>query len=621
MQSFVFFMLNRIVACAIMSWKSIEGVKSMNTAAIYHRPDSEYAYLYDKDTMHIRLRTARADSKQVYLISGDPYLLDKEQWYQEKEPMKKIASTDLYDYWFIEKKAKFKRLSYAFVIQSQVDIQAFYGDHGVFEVTDTYLKMPNNYFRMPYFHEVDRVKAQEWVSQTVWYQIFPERFANGDATNDPMDTLPWGSKNPDRQDFFGGDLQGVIDHLDYLEELGINGIYLCPIFEAHSNHKYDTIDYFKVDPAFGTDETLHELIDACHSRGMKVMLDAVFNHMGDTSPQWQDVLENGQQSKYADWFHVNEFPATYKIDDDFEEAHDLTYDVFAFTPHMPKLNTANPEVQDYLLSIATYWIETFDIDAWRLDVANEVDHHFWKKFRQACFAIKPDFYILGEIWHSSQSWLQGDEFDAVMNYAYTDAIMNYFVKRQIGLKKMVSDMANQLMLYRNQTNQMQLNVLDTHDTPRLLSETQGDKDLMRQVLAFTYIQPGVPCLYYGDEVGMTGEMDPDCRKCMVWDEEEQDGSLKGFVTDLISLRKTYASLLAKGTWEWQLVDEDTGLLTLKREWEGTSLIAQFNSGQEAQTVSKKGEVLLNALTNQVDRELVIEPKGFVVAAYPILIEE
>ena len=208
-----------------------------------------------------------------------------------------------------------------------------------------------------------------------------------------------------------------------------------------------------------------------------------------------------------------------------------------------------------------------------------------------------------------------------MNYAYTDAIMNYFVKRQIGLKKMVSDMANQLMLYRNQTNQMQLNVLDTHDTPRLLSETQGDKDLMRQVLAFTYIQPGVPCLYYGDEVGMTGEMDPDCRKCMVWDEEEQDGSLKGFVTDLISLRKTYASLLAKGTWEWQLVDEDTGLLTLKREWEGTSLIAQFNSGQEAQTVSKKGEILLNALTNQVDRELVIEPKGVVVAAYPILIEE
>src|SRR5699024_9267636 len=210
---------------------------------------------------------------------------------------------------------------------------------------------------------------------------------------------------------------------------------------------------------------------------------------------------------------------------DFEDAYDLTYDTFAFTPHMPKLNTANPEVQEYLLNVARYWIEEFDIDAWRLDVANEVDHVFWKRFRQTCDAAKKDFYILGEIWHSSQSWLQGDEFHAVMNYAYTDAILDYFVKKRIPVTKMMAEINNQMMLYRDQTNQMQFNILDSHDTPRLLTETKEDKDLAKQVQAFTYIQPGVPCLYYGDEIGLTGGMDPDCRKCMVWEKEKQDQDL------------------------------------------------------------------------------------------------
>lgn len=588
----------------------------MNIAALYHRPESEYAYLYDKNTMHIRLRTAKGDMKQVSLVSGDPYLFYKEEQFGKCEQMKKIASTDLYDYWWIAKEAPYKRLSYAFIVESIVGIKAFYGDHGVFPFEDRYLQMANNYFRLPYFHEIDRVQTRDWVTKTVWYQIFPERFANGNRENDPVGTLAWGSKDPDRQDFFGGDLQGIIDHLDYLQELGINGIYLCPIFKAYSNHKYDTIDYFKVDPAFGTDETLHTLIDSCHDRGMKVMLDAVFNHMGDTSSQWQDVLKYGEDSKFADWFHVNQFPATYQTTDDFEDAQELTYDVFAFTPHMPKLNTANPEVQAYLLEIATYWIKTFDIDAWRLDVANEVDHHFWKKFRKACLEVKPDFYILGEIWHSSQSWLQGDEFDAVMNYAYTDAIMHYFVKKQIRMEKMISDMTNQLMLYRDQTNQMQLNVLDSHDTPRLLTEAHGDKQLLRQVIAFTYLQPGIPCVYYGDEIGMDGEMDPDCRKCMIWEEEYQDLSLRAFFIRMIAIRKKWADLLSRGSWEWLTMDEKTGLLTLKRHLDDFTLIAHFNSGDLPQRVQRNLDqtVEISELVNEEKTNFIIEPKGFVLVS-------
>jgi cyclomaltodextrinase len=585
----------------------------MNTTAIYHRPESEFAYLIEKDKMHIRLRTARQDVRHVHLVCGDPYTLDKENWYHQKNKMTKILSTDLHDYWQITVGAEYRRLSYGFTLEGFDGLQVFYGDHGIYPLEEQYLKMANNYFRMPYFHEADRFKVPEWVKETVWYQIFPERFANGDSTNDPEGTLPWGAKDPDRQDFFGGDLQGVIDHLDYLVSLGINGIYFCPIFEAYSNHKYDTIDYLKIDPAFGDDETFKRLVQECHKRGIKVMLDAVFNHMGDTSQQWLDVIKNGADSRYADWFHINEFPVSYQEGADFEDAYEITYDVFAFTPHMPKLNTENPEVQDYLLKIARYWIEEFDIDAWRLDVANEVSHTFWKKFRQVCDEAKEDFYILGEIWHSSQSWLQGDEFHAVMNYAFTDAIIEYFVKADISMTKMVSELNSQLMLYREQTNQVQFNVLDSHDTPRLLTLTGEDKDLMRQVMAFTYLQQGVPCLYYGDEVGMTGEMDPDCRKCMVWEEEQQDRDLLQFTTDLIHLRRGNQQVLSEGKLNWRVVSEEDGLLIFERTLEEQQLLGIFNTGKNPVKLSCPEDILFTQLVENVEDTLFINQKGFVIA--------
>jgi glycosidase len=472
--------------------------------------------------------------------------------------------------------------------------------------------MNNNYFRMPYFQEADRFKIPEWAKETVWYQIFPERFANGDPSNDPEGVLPWGSKNPDRQDFFGGDLQGVIDHLDYLVDLGINGIYFCPIFEAYSNHKYDTIDYLAIDPAFGDNDTFKRLVEECHKRGIKVMLDAVFNHMGDTSHQWLDVIKNGKDSPFADWFHINEFPVNYKEGENFEDAYDITYDVFAFTPHMPKLNTENPDVQDYLLKIARYWIEEFDIDAWRLDVANEVSHFFWKKFRQVCDEAKDDFYILGEIWHSSQRWLQGDEFHAVMNYAFTDAIIEYFVKDEISMTKMVSELNNQLMLYREQTNQVQFNILDSHDTPRLLTLARGDKDLMRQVMAFTYLQQGVPCLYYGDEIGLTGDMDPDCRKCMIWDEEKQDRDLLHFTQSLIKLRKDNQKVLSEGSLSWNWVSEEDGLIIFERELGAQRIIGIFNTGEDQLTLSRPDSILMEQFVQLEDETMIIDNKGFAI---------
>ncbi len=591
---------------------------NMETAAIYHRPDSEYAYLYEVDNFHIRLRTKKGDAKQVSLISGDPYSHGTEKWFKKDKPMKLTASTDIHDYWMIETYEKTKRIAYCFHVEGFDESEVLYGDRGVFPFTDEYLEDANTFFRMPYLHEIDQVKTPEWVKETVWYQIFPERFANGDKKNDPEGTLPWGSKeNPGRDDFYGGDLQGVIDHLDYLVDLGINGIYFCPLFKAKSNHKYDTIDYLDIDPDFGDKELFKTLVQEAHKRGIRVMLDAVFNHLGMDSMQWQDVLENQENSRYKDWFHINEFPVQSLADlsvEELENVNELSYDTFAFTGHMPKLNTRNLEVQEFLLDVTTYWINQFDIDAWRLDVANEVDHHFWKKFYQASIDLKEDFYILGEIWHSSQSWLQGDEFHAVMNYAYTETIQSFFMKENISASKMVAGLNEQLMLYRKQTNEVMFNMLDSHDTARLLTISNNNKQLAKAGLAFVFTQHGSPCIYYGTEIGMDGHNDPDCRKCMIWEEEKQDSNMLDFTKDLIAFRKSYQGLLSYGEIDWFDIRDDEKVVGFKRKFGNEEIICYFNQGEKdlELVLEQKPESLLKNLAYSDNKLLSIKQNGFAI---------
>ena len=559
----------------------------MNYAGIYHRPESEFAYLYTKDSMRIRLQTARNEIKSVGLISGDFYTFAEEKWYQKQQSMNKAYTTDNHDYWEIEVTAPHHRLAYAFCITDYAGKKVFYTDQGAFDFEEQRLNRDNLYFRMPYFQEIDRFKVPDWVAKTVWYQIFPERFYNGDPSNDPDDVLPWGTEKPTRENFFGGDLQGIIDKLDYLENLGINGLYLCPIFTSPSNHKYDTVDYYEIDPHFGDKRLFRELVEKAHERGIRVMLDAVFNHLGASSHQWQDVVLHGEESAYADWFHIDSFPPRYTAIPNSEMAKNLNYDTFSFNPHMPKLNTANPEMQKYLLEIATYWIREFDIDGWRLDVANEVDHHFWKEFQQAVLKQKEDLYILGEIWHTSQRWLQGDEFHAVMNYAFTDNIKAYFVEQSILISQMIFGMNRQQLLYRDQTNEVAFNLLDSHDTPRILTLCQGNKALMKAVLTFMFIQKGTPCIYYGTEVGMEGGMDPDCRRCMIW--EDQDEELLTFMKQLIALRKQFSEVFSYGSMSWHY-DDDKKAFSLTRRYKEKTLIATFNEGESFE-VEKTGRRL------------------------------
>ncbi|MEG0732413.1 MAG: glycoside hydrolase family 13 protein [Vagococcus sp.] len=585
----------------------------MERAALLHRPDSEYAYLFEKEVMHIRLRTKKDDVKEVKIIKGDPYLINEDKWYNQSEAMHIVASTEDYDYWQIAVHAEFRRVQYAFHVIGRDEEKVFYGDRGIFDMSEEAIEKAENYFRMPFFQEIDRFKSPEWVKETVWYQIFPERFANGDKSNDPEQTLPWNSKLPGREDFFGGDLQGVIDHLDYLVDLGINGLYFCPIFKASSNHKYDTIDYFDVDPDFGDKALFKKLVEEAHKRGIKVMLDAVFNHMGYYSPQFQDVVKNEEKSKYKDWFHIHSFPVELGKNGNVEGAKTLSYDTFAFTPMMPKLNTANVEVQDYLLDIATYWIKEFNIDAWRLDVANEVDHHFWKRFYKETTDLNNDFYILGEIWHSSQSWLNGDEFHAVMNYAFTETITNFFVKDAISSTKMASGLYEQLMLYRDQTNQVMFNCLDSHDTARLLHLAGENKDIAKMTLAFTFMQHGSPCIYYGTEIGMTGDNDPDCRRCMVWEEDKQDLVFLDFIKQLVALRKEQQAVLSYGELTFEKLDNEGKFVEFTRQTKEGHVKGYFNKGTKNQVVTGNIDVLMSQNSEKTSEGYVIKENGFIIA--------
>ena len=579
----------------------------MELTAIYHRPESEYAYLYKDKTMHIRIRTKRGDIESINLHYGDPFIFIEDRYEAIKE-MTKVTSDALFDYWQVEITVGYARLQYLFELKDNKQGQSIlYGDKGSVENTLENLHYEGNGFKIPYIHEIDACHVPDWVADTVWYQIFPERFANGNPVISPEGVLAWDSSiKPKTSDFFGGDLQGIIDHLDYLQDLGITGLYLCPIFESPSNHKYNTTDYFEIDRHFGDKEIFRQLVKEAHQRGMKIMLDAVFNHIGDQSPQWQDVLKHGEDSVYKDWFHIQDFPV---VKENLVNKRELSYHTFAFESYMPKLNTANPQVRDYLLSVATYWIEEFDIDAWRLDVANEVDHQFWRDFRKAVLAKNPDLYILGEVWHTSQPWLNGDEFHAVMNYPLSDSIKDYFLR---GVKKpyqFIDEINSQSMYYRQQISEVMFNLLDSHDTERILTTAKGDSQLVKSALTCLFLQRGTPCFYYGTELGLDGGPDPDCRRVMPWERVSESNEMLNFMKKLIQLRKSVSDIIQHGTYNLKEIKPD--VVSLTWDYDGRKVRAVFNQSAENYLVDSDS-VVLASHCQEIEQQLLILPKGFVI---------
>lgn len=371
----------------------------------------------------------------------------------------------------------------------------------------------------------------QWVKDAVFYQIFPERFDNGDPSNDPPGSVPWDSA-PTRENYLGGDLQGIIDRLPYLADLGVTGLYLTPVFKAGTNHKYDTWDYLQVDPAFGDNELLASLVKTAHRFGIRVVLDAVFNHCGDGFWAFQDVLEKGSASAYVDWF----FPAALPL-----EQEPPTYQTCGGAAYLPKLNLSNPEVQAYFLHVGRFWIETCDIDGWRLDVPWKAPMDFWRSFRAAVKTVKPEAYLVAEAWRDTPYWLAGDTCDATMNYPLRDCILDYCVRDTMDAEDF-DFFTHRLRAVQGPAYLNQLNLLGSHDTPRLLTLCAGDE--RREILAITaqFTLPGAPMVYYGDEAGMLGENDPGCRAGMLWQPPAQNGGLSNAYRNLIQARRRHPAL-------------------------------------------------------------------------------
>lgn len=375
-----------------------------------------------------------------------------------------------------------------------------------------------------------------WVQDAIFYQIFPERFRNGDPRNDPPDVRPWGTP-PDPETCCGGDLAGIGEKFPYLLELGIDAIYLNPIFAAPSSHRYDTHDYFQIDPRLGDLEDFRQLLRRAHQHGVRIILDGVFNHCGRGFFAFQDVLRNGPASPYRDWFYIKQFPLNAH-----EEHLPAGYLGWWNLRTLPKLNTANPDVRAYLFSVARYWLEQ-GIDGWRLDVPNEIDDDtFWREFRAVVKETNPDAYIVGEIWNDGSRWLQGDQFDGITHYELRTLLFEWLIEGKYRSLAFAHRIQALLERYRPEMLHAQLNILGSHDTVRLLTAAQGDLRTVRLLWLFLMTWPGAPCIYYGDEVGMVGSGDPDCRRCFPWDEGLWNHGLWTWLQRLIALRKERPAL-------------------------------------------------------------------------------
>ncbi len=429
------------------------------------------------------------------------------------------------------------------------------------------------------------LSTPDWVPDAVFYQIFPDRFARSGRVTGLTNLEPWDSP-PTPHGFKGGDLWGVLDKLDYLQDLGVNALYLCPVFQSTANHRYHTHDYYRVDPVLGGDAALRALLDAAHERGMHVILDGVFNHASRGFFQFNHILENGPASPYLDWFIIRGFPLRA-----YSRKKPPNYACWWDLRALPKFNTANPAVRQFIYDVARYWIE-FGADGWRLDVPNEIDDDkFWQEFRRVVKKTNPQAYIVGEIWGEGHRWLQGDQFDAIMNYVWARTALGFALGRKppkklrhpdhpikpLDANQFAAAMERLVSLHPQKITHAQLNLLGSHDTPRLLSLARGDTARVRLAFLLQMTAPGAPCIYYGDEVGLTGGHDPDCRAAFPWDESRWDHALRDHVRQLIGLRHALPPL-RRGDWVHMHISRKQNTYVFARRYQGETALVALNAG-------------------------------------------
>lgn len=538
----------------------------MQFSAIEHRSTDNFCYPLNENELMIGIKTG-SDISRMFIIYGDPFDGSVTPagwaWEGKRQEITRKKELPYHTWWQVTVMLPYGRCKYCFELHGQDEGDVRYCLENGFYTADelvTLRRITGNFpgFEFPWLDGAECVRVPDWVPHTVWYQIFPDRFCRDTASQKP-NALPWPAAEDavTNNEHYGGTLRGIIEKLGYLADLNITGLYLNPVNVSPSVHKYDTSDYLNIDPAFGSADDLHTLVKEAHARGIKVMLDGVFNHCGWDFALWQDVVRNGKASPYFDWFIVKEWPFETVAEPECEAAASRPsgtngksgrYSVFAYVDTMPKLNTNNPAVVDYLLNVCETWVRSYDIDGLRLDVANELSHTFCRQLYRRMRSLKKGFYLLGEIWRSALPWLRGGELDSVMNYPLALCFWKFFYDKTLPALTLEQDINAVFTAYPEPVTVGLFNLLDSHDTPRLFTRNGGDVSAVWQQYALLLSLPGSPCIYYGSEVLLAGGNDPDCRRCMPWQAIEAGEYVEpmSMMRQLIALRHTHPAMTASG---------------------------------------------------------------------------
>lgn len=528
----------------------------MDNIRIIHNDTREYIYPKSRNSIIVKVVCSLQEKAVVNIVYWNKFAHNDER----KVQLRNFNINGCSDYFSteLEFNESVKYLNYYFEILS-LKKAYFYSPHGLT------IEIPTKTFEYQCTNENDIFQTPDWAEGIVGYQIFPERFFKGYSNINVTEFEEWNTK-PSRTNFFGGNIKGIIDKFNYLKDLGIKMIYLTPIFLSHSNHKYDTIDYFKIDPHFGSINDLKELVNLSHENDIRVIIDGVFNHIGYYSNQFQDVIKNGKKSKFWDWFYIY---------GDAVDVETTNYECVGYYKWMPKLRYSSTSLRKFILSVGEYWINESGIDGWRLDVADEVDFTFWQEFRRKIKTINKETLLIGETWKDGRDLLRGDQMDTIMNYRVRDTLIDYFANNQIDTYTFRERIEYILFNYPIQSHNVLYNLLGSHDTERITTVCNNNWDKEKLLIVFQMTFPGMPVVYYGDEIGIEGESDPDCRQTMKWDCANEE--ILSFYKGMIRVRNNNEALKYGDFHHIHFSEEIYGFI---REFNNESIIVIFNNSKE-----------------------------------------
>jgi cyclomaltodextrinase len=599
------------------------GDGSIVTADLRHRDNAWERSLGTDGAVTLRMRAYTGDVEAVELCIREPG--------DDCIPMRRFDSDGTFDYY--EARVHLPDFKYFFRLRD--------GDSEVIVDRAGPHREPPAGISLFSFSaaQVAAFQTPDWVKQAVIYQIFPERFANGSRENDPdfsewyyegLTSLPpTGRTNeeyfhlvddwydiaglrespyktdgkPDWNSFYGGDIEGVRQNLDYLADLGVTCIYFNPIFEAKSNHKYDAATYMKVDPHFGTNDEFRTFVGECHEYGIHVVIDLAFNHTGHTFWAFVDAREKGVGSEYWDWYEFKKWPvpgdkvhAPYNAGDyydcwwGFGQMPNLNFDLSrpnAEEQNIVDIDDARPNwpMVNHLLDVAEFWLAEMDVDGYRLDVAADVPFWFWELFRRKVKEAKPEAYIVGELWGESPQWVNGRYYDAVMNYKFfRDPVMAFIGREEMTAAEFDRALAPGRLIYPDEGVRAMMNLIDSHDTERFLTAVGRDIRRYRLAMLFSMTYVGAPTIYYGDEIAMEGGGDPDCRRPFhwKWPDEKRRVETHAFVRKLARIRREHICL-ALGSFETLLARDM--VYAYRRYSRHEQVFVVINAGKDDATVA------------------------------------